>query len=70
MEAGEDDKEVDAPKEILEEHDWKYYFGPAETTKILNKNMKKFAAIIGLYYLLQFICCVCTASNYSHADRF
>jgi len=66
----------DAPPPKKEEEDepievqpWKEYFRPSTAAKILNGKFKTFSAIIGVYYLLQFICCICTAAYYSDYER-
>jgi len=57
-------------KVIYEEHPWPHYFGTTEVTKIIHKKFKCFSALIGIYYLVQFVCCVATASYYSDYERY
>ena len=59
----------EASEEQIEVQPWKEYFRPATATKILNGRFYTFSAIIGVYYLLQFICCICTAAYYSDYER-
>lgn len=49
--------------------EWKDYFMPAMMTKILHKKFGMFGAIVGFYYLVQFICCVAACNFYSDAAR-
>merc|ERR1711970_1186905 len=37
--------------------------------KILNKKMAISAPIIGIYYIIQFMCCVCACNFYSDVTR-
>ncbi len=50
--------------------DWKEYFMPATMTTFLNKKWVMFACIVGFYYLIQFMCCVCACNFYSDHSRY
>ena len=50
--------------------DWKEYFMPATIGKFMNKKWIMFACIVGFYYLIQFICCVCACNFYSDHSRY
>merc|ERR1712127_360762 len=43
---------------------------PAMMTKILHKKFGMFGAIVGFYYLVQFICCVAARNFYSDIGRY
>ena len=67
MEMSADYKEE--PSEVKVK-DWKEYFMPETMTKFLNKKWIMFTFIIGFYYLIQFICCVCACNFYSDHSRY
>ena len=50
--------------------DWKEYFMPESATKFMSKKWIMFSLIIGFYYLIQFMCCVCACNFYSDHSRF
>lgn len=49
--------------------DWKEYFRPAHVTKLMNKKYGMFSAIVGVYYLVQFVACVSAVNMYSDVTR-
>ena len=44
-------------------------FRPATVTKIMHKKYLSFGALVGLYYTIQFICCVSACNFYSDVSR-
>lgn len=56
-------------QEMVPEMDWKEYFRPANVTKLLHKKFGLFSAVVGVYYLTQFVACVSAVNMYSDATR-
>ena len=49
--------------------DWKFYFMPANMSKLMNRNMLLFSLIVGFYYCIQFVCCCGSTNAYSEEAR-
>ena len=68
--ANPDDKNEEQEDKPIEIKPWVQYFYPEVVTRLLNKKWIMFALIVGFYYIIQFICCVCACNFYSDHDRF
>lgn len=62
----EDSDEEGKPVEMAS---WVSYFHPVTMGKIINKRMAISAPIIGIYYIIQFMCCVCACNFFSDVTR-
>ena len=49
--------------------DWKFYFYPANATKIMASKTLIFSIVLGVYYLIQFCACVSSVNFYSDNAR-
>ena len=54
----------------VEIKEWKEYFMPATLTKFMGKRFGLFAAIVGFYYIIQFMMAVCACNFFSDISRF
>jgi hypothetical protein len=58
-----DEEQTEAPLE------WREYFYPATMTTLLHKKLLMMGFIVGFYYIVQFMCCVCACNFYSDNAR-
>lgn len=64
-----DENEQEKEPIVYEEHPWKYYFQPANATKLMTKRWTKFAAWGGVFYTIQFVLMMSATNFYSDPQR-
>ncbi len=71
--------DIDAPLEkkggedeqaLVSEADWKFYFMPAQATKLITGRCCGMSLSIGAYYCIQLVLTIGVVNVYSDADRF